>query len=124
MAARIPQIRKESCAQQSSVPAADLWSGETWFASFSLPHRYRSARGYVTLEVKNIYPDVDFSIGKNAESLVRNRWSNGLWYVHQISSSQYPVLSAKNYAMQNTGYSDRRPFLHIGLESWFFPEEN
>ena len=75
----------------------------------------------MTLEVRNIYPDVDFSLGTSTESLIRSRWSNGLLYLHQIRALQYPVLSAKNYAMQNTGASVRGPFLHLGLESWFFP---
>ncbi len=121
LAAPITRIRKEFCGTQSDESPSDAWSGEAWFASFSLPRRYQNARGYVTLEVRNIYPDVDFSLGSSTESLIRSRWSNGLLYLHQIRALQYPVLSAKNYAIQHTASSVRGPFLHVGLESWFFP---
>ncbi len=121
LAAPITRIRKEFCGTQSDTAPSDAWSGEAWFASFSLPRRYQNARGYVTLEVRSIYPDVDFSLGNSTESLIRSRWSNGLLYLHQVRALQYPVLSAKNYAMQHTSASVRGPFLHVGLESWFFP---
>ena len=123
-AAPITKIKKELCEQQTVIPFGEAWSGEAWFASFSLPRRFQNARGYVTLEVRDIYKDVDFSFGASAEDLIRSRWSNGLLYIHQISPWQYPVLSAKNYGMQNTGYSVGGIFLQIGLESWFFPGED
>ena len=88
------------------------------------PMRNECCGGYVTLEVRDIYKDVDFSFGASAEDLIRSRWSNGLLYIHQVSPWQYPVLSAKNYGMQNTGYSVGGTFLQIGLESWFFPKED
>ena len=124
MAAPITQIRREFCGEESADASSGLWSGEAWFASFSLPRRFRNARGYVTLEVQNIYEGVDFTMGDSAEELIRSRWSDGLLYVHQSRALQYPVLSAKNYAMQNTGYSDSGAFLHISLTSWFFPNKD
>ena len=120
LVAPIPQIRREFCGTQSDA-ATDAWSGEAWFASFSLPHKYQNARGYVTLEVRNIYEGVDFALGEGAKQLIRSRWSGGLLYVHRTRSLQYPVLSAKNYAMQHTALAESGPFLHLAPESWFFP---
>ena len=124
-AAPITRIRKEFCEQESGTasPGSD-WSGDAWFAAFSLPRRFRNARGYVTLEVQDIYDGVDFAWGDNAKYLIQSRWSNGLLYVHQTQPLQYPVLSASRFAAQNPGYSPYAPFLHIGRESWFFPEQD
>ena len=124
LAAPITRIRKEFCESASVTPFGEAWSGDAWFASFSLPRRFQNARGYVTLEVKNIYEGVDFTMGDSAEELIRSRWSGGLLYVHQVRALQYPVLSAKNYAMQNTGEAADGPFRHIGTPSWFFPDED
>ena len=124
LAAEIPQVRKEFCGEESDTPLSSAWSGDAWFASFSLPRKFQNARGYVTLEVQNIYEGVDFAMGDSAAQLIQSRWSNGLLYVHQNRTLQYPVLSAKNYAMRNTGYSDDGPFLLIGLSSWFFPDKD
>ena len=124
LAAPITRIRREFCGEESDTPLSDAWSGEAWFASFSLPRKAQNARGYVTLEVKNIYEGIDFALGESAAQLIQSRWSGGLVYVHQTRTLQYPVLSAKNYAMKNTGYSESDPFLLIGLSSWFFPDKD
>ncbi|MBQ6196756.1 MAG: hypothetical protein IJK47_04930 [Lachnospiraceae bacterium] len=116
------RMQKESYSQES-VLFGSPWSGEAWFASFSLPHSFHNARGYVTLEVKNIYEDVDFSWGYNALILIQNRWWSGLLYTHQTSPWQYPVRSAKTAAMQSTASAAQGAFVHITIPSWFFPEE-
>lgn len=116
------RMQKESYAQES-VLFGSSWSGEAWFASFSLPRSFHNARGYVTLEVKNIYEAVDFSWGYNALTLIQSRWSGGLLYTHQTSPWQYPVRSAKNAAMQSGISAAQGAFVHITIPSWFFPEE-
>ena len=99
------------------------FSGEAYFASFSLPNKYQNARGYVTLSVNDPYPGIDFAWGENAKELIWSRYFSGLYYIHHINGFHYPVQSAEAFRKSSSYMSRGAEFAVVVLEmSWFFPE--
>lgn len=99
------------------------FSGDAYFASFSLPNKYENARGYVTLSVNDPYPAIDFAWGENAKELIWSRYSTGLYYIHQVNGFHYPVQSAEAFRKSSSYMSRGAEFAVVVLEmSWFFPE--
>ena len=99
------------------------FSGEAYFASFSLPNGYQNARGYVTLTAKDPYGGIDFSWGEQADALITQRYSAGLFYIHQKSPWHYPVQSAESFRKSSSSLFSDSAFTTIHLPgSWFLSE--
>ncbi|MBR5980400.1 MAG: hypothetical protein IK035_00200, partial [Firmicutes bacterium] len=58
------------------------FSGEAYFASFSLPNGYQNARGYVTLTVRDPYPTIRVW-NEEARAQIYDNYTFGLVYIHQ-----------------------------------------
>ena len=124
-AAAIPSVTRGYYRQQGVTfgSFSTGFSGDAYFASFSLPNKYENARGYVTLSVSDPYPAIDFAWGENAKELIWSRYFSGLYYIHQVNGFHYPVQSAEAFRKSSSYMSRGWEFAVILLEmSWFFPE--
>ena len=105
-------------------PFSTAFSGEAYFASFSLPNGYQNARGYVTLTAEDPYGGIDFAWGRRADELIYQRYTQGLFYIHQKSPWHSPVQSAESFR-KYSAYSPFHdsPFITVQLQgSWFLTE--
>ena len=96
------------------------FSGEAYFASFSLPNGYQNARGYVTLTVRDPYPTIRVW-NEEARSQISGNYAFGFIYIHQ-TKWQYPVQSAETF--RKTGSYTGGAFTTVQPVNWFFPEED
>ena len=97
-----------------------VFSGEGYFASFSLPNGYQNARGYVTLTVKDPYPTI-LVWNEEARAQISDNYAFGLVYIHQ-TKWQYPVQSAETF--RKTGSYMSSAFSTVHPIHWFFPKED
>ena len=96
-----------------------VFSGESYFASFSLPNGYQNARGYVTMTVKAPYPTI-LVWNEEAKIQISANYAYGLVYIHQIKW-QYPVYSAETYWKVRNFADDA--FTFVQPTNWFFPKD-
>lgn len=78
------------------------------FATFSMPRKGESHRGYVA-----------YSVLENQDGTIVDSWVN---YIHKESPIQYPVQTAKQYRMSGRMFS-RGPFRIIQDALQFYPSE-
>ena len=106
------------------LPAHYKLAGVGSDASVLMQRISASARGYVTLTAEDPYGGIDFAWGRRADELIYQRYTQGLFYIHQKSPWHYPVQSAESFR-KYSAYSPFHdsPFITVQLQgSWFLTE--
>lgn len=130
MAAAIPSVRRAYMQRPGNDyyfwdNSNALWSGEAYYASFSLPFSFRNARGYVSMTVQNPHPELTFSDKSLTESFLEEKhydWG-GLYYIHQYKPWAFPVQSASQFRIRGgSGKGSYEIFREAVLMPRFYPD--